>query len=183
MAGVDAGSKMRCLYLWASRLPSAFCPTGRSAVRPPAVAPIWRLAMDRTMSSLTEDLGSFVADLSLRRIPPQACEIARTGIADCFGVLVAGARDPAIALIDREMGEGGASPRTSSTTTTSVSTGNRAPCSFRRSAGEPRAAGDARYWPAERQGGRVHPSWRRSWLRRRRSLGSRSTRTSGFCKD
>jgi 2-methylcitrate dehydratase PrpD len=66
--------------------------------------------MDRTMSSLTQDLGSFVADLSFDRIPSASCDIARTGIADCFGVLVAGARDPAIALIDREMGEGGGAP-------------------------------------------------------------------------
>ena len=62
------------------------------------------------MSSLTQDLGSFVADLSFDRIPSAGCDIARTGIADCFGVLVAGARDPAIALIDREMGEGGGAP-------------------------------------------------------------------------
>ena len=56
------------------------------------------------MSSLTVDLGRFVADLSLSRIPAQGCAIARTGIADCFGVLVAGARDPEIALVDRELG-------------------------------------------------------------------------------
>ena len=62
------------------------------------------------MSSLTQDLGRFVADLSLRRIPSEGCGIARTGIADCFGVLVAGARDPAIALIDRELGGGGGAP-------------------------------------------------------------------------
>ena len=62
------------------------------------------------MSSLTQDLGSFVADLSLGRIPSEGCDIARTGIADCFGVLVAGARDPAIALIDRELGGGGGAP-------------------------------------------------------------------------
>jgi 2-methylcitrate dehydratase PrpD len=66
--------------------------------------------MDRKMSSLTQDLGSFVADLSFDRIPSAGCDIARTGIADCFGVLVAGARDPAIALIDREMGQGGGAP-------------------------------------------------------------------------
>jgi 2-methylcitrate dehydratase PrpD len=62
------------------------------------------------MSSLTQDLGSFVAGLSLRRIPAEGCDIARRGIADCFGVLVAGARDPAVALIDRELGEGGGAP-------------------------------------------------------------------------
>ncbi len=56
------------------------------------------------MASLTLELGRFVADLSLRQIPSEASDIARTGIADCFGVLVAGARDPEIALVDRELG-------------------------------------------------------------------------------
>ena len=35
-----------------------------------------------------------VADLSLRQVPSEGCAIARTGIADCFGVLIAGSRDP-----------------------------------------------------------------------------------------
>ncbi len=60
------------------------------------------------MSSLTLDLGQFVADLSLHQIPSEGCAIARTGIADCFGVLIAGARDPEVALVDRELGSGGA---------------------------------------------------------------------------
>ncbi len=59
------------------------------------------------MSSLTLDLGRFVADLTLRQIPSQGSAVARTGIADCFGVLVAGARDPEIALVDRELGGNG----------------------------------------------------------------------------
>ena len=54
--------------------------------------------------SLTLDLGRFIADLSSRQLPPEGCNIARTGIADCFGVLIAGARDPEIALVDRELG-------------------------------------------------------------------------------
>ncbi len=56
------------------------------------------------MGSLTLDLGRFVADLGLQQIPAEGCNIARTGIADCFGVLIAGARDPEIALVDRECG-------------------------------------------------------------------------------
>jgi 2-methylcitrate dehydratase PrpD len=59
------------------------------------------------MSSLTQDLGRFVADLTLQQIPAEGSGIARTGIADCFGVLIAGARDPEIALVDRELGHGG----------------------------------------------------------------------------
>jgi len=56
------------------------------------------------------ELGRFVAELSLSQIPSAGCAIARTGIADCFGVLIAGARDPEIALVDRELGtSGGAS--------------------------------------------------------------------------
>src|ERR1700692_4584393 len=62
------------------------------------------------MSSLTHALGRFVADLSLRQIPAEGCAIARTGIADCFGVLIAGARDPEIALVDRELGHNSGAP-------------------------------------------------------------------------
>jgi 2-methylcitrate dehydratase PrpD len=56
------------------------------------------------MTGLTRDLGRFIADLDSRRIPAEAGAIARAGIADCFGVMVAGARDPEIALVDRELG-------------------------------------------------------------------------------
>ena len=56
------------------------------------------------MSTLTLDLGRFVADLSWHQIPSEGCNIARTGIADCFGVLVAGSRDREIDLVDRELG-------------------------------------------------------------------------------
>lgn len=56
------------------------------------------------MNSLTLELGRFVADLGLRQIPADGAAIARTGIADCFGVLIAGARNPEIALVDRELG-------------------------------------------------------------------------------
>lgn len=56
------------------------------------------------MSSFTLDLGRFVSNLDLRQIPAEGVATARTGIADCFGVLIAGARDPEAALIDRELG-------------------------------------------------------------------------------
>jgi 2-methylcitrate dehydratase PrpD len=56
------------------------------------------------MSALTLDLGGFVAGLDLRQIPAEGVAMARTGVADCFGVLIAGARDPEVALIDRELG-------------------------------------------------------------------------------
>ena len=58
------------------------------------------------MSSFTLDLGRFVSSLDLRQIPAEGVATARTGIADCFGVLIAGARDPEAALIDRELGVG-----------------------------------------------------------------------------
>lgn len=59
------------------------------------------------MSDLTLDLGRFVADLGYGQIPAEGYAIARTGITDCFGVMIAGARDPEIALVDRELGVGG----------------------------------------------------------------------------
>ena len=55
------------------------------------------------MSALTADLGRFVSGLDLKDIPAEAQSVAKTGITDCFGVMIAGARDPAIAMIDREL--------------------------------------------------------------------------------
>jgi len=62
------------------------------------------------VSALTVELGHFIAGLSLRQVPAEGCAIARTGIADCFGVLIAGARDPEIALVDRELGATSGAP-------------------------------------------------------------------------
>jgi 2-methylcitrate dehydratase PrpD len=55
------------------------------------------------MTGLTAELGRFVSGLALTDVPPEAQAIAKTGIADCFGVMIAGARDPIVALLDREM--------------------------------------------------------------------------------
>lgn len=59
------------------------------------------------MSSLTQDLGRFVFELDLRQVPSEGCTVARMGIADCFGVLVAGAREPEIELLDRQLSTAG----------------------------------------------------------------------------
>jgi 2-methylcitrate dehydratase PrpD len=55
------------------------------------------------MPALTAELGRFASALTLEDIPPEAQAVAKTGIADCFGVMIAGAREPVIALLDREM--------------------------------------------------------------------------------
>jgi 2-methylcitrate dehydratase PrpD len=55
------------------------------------------------MPALTAELGRFASALALKDIPPEAQAVAKTGIADCFGVMIAGARDPVVALLDREM--------------------------------------------------------------------------------
>jgi 2-methylcitrate dehydratase PrpD len=55
------------------------------------------------MAALTEELGSFVARLTLNDIPVAAAAVAKTGFTDCFGVMVAGAREPAVALVDRAL--------------------------------------------------------------------------------
>ena len=53
------------------------------------------------MPALTAELGQFVAGLTLKDIPAEAQAVAKTGITDCFGVMIAGAQDPVVALIDR----------------------------------------------------------------------------------
>jgi 2-methylcitrate dehydratase PrpD len=61
-------------------------------------------ARGNAMASLTAELGRFVADLTLVDIPREAQTVAKTGFTDCFAVLVAGAREPVVSLIDRELG-------------------------------------------------------------------------------
>jgi len=55
------------------------------------------------MPALTAELGRFISDLSLEDIPSNALAIAKTGITDCVGVMIAGARDPVVTLLDREL--------------------------------------------------------------------------------
>jgi 2-methylcitrate dehydratase PrpD len=52
-------------------------------------------------SLLTIDLGRFVADLRLESVPEQGRAIAKTGFADCYAVMIAGAREPVVGLVDR----------------------------------------------------------------------------------
>jgi 2-methylcitrate dehydratase PrpD len=59
---------------------------------------------ETAMHALTADLARFVADFTLSAVPARGCEIAKTGIADCFGVMIAGARDPVVGLVGRELG-------------------------------------------------------------------------------
>src|SRR3974390_336293 len=55
------------------------------------------------MASLTAELGRFVSELKLSDVPAAGQAVAKTGFTDCFGVMIAGARDPVVPLVDREM--------------------------------------------------------------------------------
>jgi 2-methylcitrate dehydratase PrpD len=55
------------------------------------------------MSALTAELGRFASSLRFNDIPDEALAVAKTGFTDCFGVMIAGARDRVVALLDREM--------------------------------------------------------------------------------
>jgi len=55
------------------------------------------------MASLTAELGRFVSELTPSMLPAAAQAVAKTGFTDCFGVMIAGAREPIVALIDREL--------------------------------------------------------------------------------
>ncbi len=55
------------------------------------------------MTPLTVLLGQFVSELALSHVPLEAQAVAKTGFTDCFGVMIAGAREPVVALVDREL--------------------------------------------------------------------------------
>jgi 2-methylcitrate dehydratase PrpD len=55
------------------------------------------------MAPLTAELGRFVSALALTDVPMEAQAVAKTGFTDCFAVMIAGAREPVVALVDREL--------------------------------------------------------------------------------
>src|SRR2546421_7666864 len=57
----------------------------------------------KAMAPLTAELGRFVSALALSDVPLEAQAVAKTGFTDCFGVMIAGAREGVVALIDREL--------------------------------------------------------------------------------
>ena len=48
---------------------------------------------------LTQDLGRFVADLSPNRLPEEAARIARMGIIDCIGTMIAGRKEDCVRIL------------------------------------------------------------------------------------
>src|SRR6202048_5003705 len=57
----------------------------------------------KAMAPLTAELGRFGSALALSAVPLEAQAVAKTGFTDCFGVMIAGAREGVVALIDREL--------------------------------------------------------------------------------
>lgn len=49
--------------------------------------------------SLTKELGRFVADLSPNRIPEEAARVARMGIIDCVGTMIAGRKEDCVRIM------------------------------------------------------------------------------------
>jgi len=61
--------------------------------------------------SLTKDLGQFIADLSPNRIPEEAARVARMGIIDCIGTMIAGRKQDCVRIM-REVLASGSGPAT-----------------------------------------------------------------------
>jgi len=57
------------------------------------------------MEGLTRQVGAFAATVRHEQIPETCIEGARIGIADCVGVMLAGAREPAPAIVAAQLGE------------------------------------------------------------------------------
>lgn len=51
------------------------------------------------MDSITRKAAHFIANFDLAKMPPEAIHAARIGIVDCVGVMLAGAREPAVGLV------------------------------------------------------------------------------------
>ncbi|HEX2216053.1 MAG TPA: MmgE/PrpD family protein [Xanthobacteraceae bacterium] len=58
------------------------------------------------MAGLTRQVAQFVAGLDPEKIPSRCYQAARTGIADCVAVTVAGASEPPVAIVREVAGEG-----------------------------------------------------------------------------
>ena len=56
--------------------------------------------MKRTLAS---GLAEFVAGLVFSRLPPQAVQVAKTGITDCIGVAIAGSAEPPVQILRRAL--------------------------------------------------------------------------------
>ena len=55
------------------------------------------------MAALTAELGQFVSALAVHAVPAEAQSVVKTGFTDCFGVMIAGAREHVVPLVDREL--------------------------------------------------------------------------------
>lgn len=62
------------------------------------------------MPGLTASLGEFVAALDPARVPEEAARIVQRGLADCFGVLLAGRDEPVVGLARALVAETGEGP-------------------------------------------------------------------------
>src|SRR5947208_1749653 len=56
---------------------------------------------------LARALGDFVAGLQFSQLPPQAVQVAKTGILDFVGVTVAGSQEPIVQILRRALTTGG----------------------------------------------------------------------------
>ncbi len=57
-----------------------------------------------TTPSLTRQLAELAAGMTLAAIPEEGRRIAKMGFADCIACMIAGSREPAVGLVDRELG-------------------------------------------------------------------------------